>query len=84
LHLNWAFRNSQVVADAIGTVTLSGLQTDNSANGHAAFGIKIHTPGATVIVLKADAPANPPSFVLGTNLKPKGTALAGDFYYLNV
>lgn len=75
--VNWAFANSEVAADTVGTVTLSGLQTDNAGT---AFGIKIRTPGAAVKVLAADDPAVP----LKVNLTPGTTPIAGDFYFLDV
>ncbi|MBO0697545.1 MAG: hypothetical protein J2P46_04060 [Zavarzinella sp.] len=75
--VNWAFANSEVAADTVGTVTLSGLQTDNAGT---AFGIKIRTPGAAVKVLAADDPAVP----LNVKLTPGATPIAGDFYFLDV
>jgi hypothetical protein len=78
--LNWAFANSEVAADTIGTVTLSGLQTDNSGT---AFGIKIRTAGAAVKVQAADDPGVP----LNVNLTPDSqapfTAIAGDFFFID-
>lgn len=80
--LNWAFKGSEIVADSIGTVTLSGLQTANAGVG---FGIKIKKAGATVLVTKADV-TNDPDLSLGTNLIPDKTvpftALTGDFFYI--
>lgn len=81
--LRWAFRDSQIVAGAIGTVTLSGLQT---ANGRTAFGIKVRTPGAVVKVLNADVPATvlPRNTALAPDNTAPYTPLAGDFYFLDV
>jgi hypothetical protein len=82
--LNWAFADSEICADTIGSVTLSGLKTANSGSG---FGIKSRSAGTTVVVMKADV-TNAPGLPLGTALTPDKTspyaALAGDFFFLNV
>ncbi|HJZ90837.1 MAG TPA: hypothetical protein VKE40_08175 [Gemmataceae bacterium] len=77
--LQWAFQGSEVAADSIGAVTLSGLNTDN---GGTPFGIKIRAPGAIVKVVKAD-PAFPAA-KLNTALVPSLNPIAGDFYFLDV
>lgn len=74
---NWAFNNSEIVADTIGKVTLSGLKTDyNGLTG----GIKFRTTIGNVRVATADSGLIP----LNTNLTPAVAALAGDFFLLNV
>lgn len=82
--LNWAFKGSEIVADSIGTITLSGLQT---ANPGAGFGIKVQKAGTTVLVMKADV-TNDPDLPLGVNLTSDKigpfTPLAGDFFYIQV
>jgi hypothetical protein len=75
--LNWAFSGSEIAADTIGTVKLSGLKTDNAG---VAFGLKFRSAGGSVQV-KSVGPGTLP---LNTNLTPSGTALAGDFFYLDV
>lgn len=75
--LNWAFAGSEIAADTIGTVKLSGLNTDNFG---VAFGIKFHTAGGSVQVKTA----GPGTVPLNTNLTPGGAPLAGDFFYLDV
>lgn len=82
--LQWAFKDSEIAASSIGAVTLSGLKTDNGGNG---FGIKTQGGATTVIVLKADV-TNDPDLKLGVALTPDKnppyTALAGDFFFVNV
>ncbi|HEX3148908.1 MAG TPA: hypothetical protein VHR66_12575, partial [Gemmataceae bacterium] len=82
--LNWAFADSEICADTIGSVTLSGLKTANSGSS---FGIKSRSAGTTVVVMKADV-TNAPGLPLGSALTPDKTspytALAGDFFFLNV
>jgi filamentous hemagglutinin len=82
--LNWAFQNSEVVANSIGTVTLSGLKT---ANGGVGFGIKTQSAGTIVLVTKADV-TNDPDLPFNTALTADKTVsytpLAGDFFFLNV
>jgi len=77
----WAFRGSEIAADTIGTVTLSGLSTDNFGQ---AFGIKVRKPGAIVKVLACDDLAVP----LNTNLTADNSApytpISGDFYFIDV
>jgi hypothetical protein len=77
--LQWAFQGSEVAADSIGTVTLSGLNTDN---GGTPFGIKVRAGGAIVKVVKADAAF--PAAKLNTALVPSLNPIAGDFYFLDV
>jgi hypothetical protein len=76
--LNWAFKNSEIAADKFGTITLSGLQTDN---GGTPFGIKVRSVPGVVKVLAADA-AVPPT------LTPDATEpfdpIAGDFFFIDV
>jgi hypothetical protein len=76
---HWAFLGSEIAAQSIGTVTLSGLNTDNQG---VAFGIKEERPGAVVKVLKADAgfPAN----LLNVALQPSTSPIGGDFFFLDV
>jgi hypothetical protein len=74
---NWAFADSQIAADTIGTIKLSGLKT---ANGGLAFGIKSRSAAGSVQVKTADDPAVP----LNTNLSVLPGPLAGDFFYLDV
>lgn len=82
--LNWAFENSEVVANAIGTVTLSVLRT---ANGGQGFGIKTQQAGTIVLVAKADVTIDP-DLPFNTALTADKTApytpLAGDFLFMNV
>lgn len=74
---NWAFANSQVAADTIGSVRLSGVRTDNALTP---FGIKFRSAGGSVQVKSADV--SDPNLPLNTNLTPSGGPLAGDFFYL--
>jgi hypothetical protein len=74
---NFAFADSEIVADTIGTVRLSGVQTKNFGT---AFGIKFRTSATSVQVKSADSVAIP----FNTNLTPSGTALANEFFYLDV
>jgi hypothetical protein len=74
----WAFQDSEVAADSIGTVTLSGVRTDD---GGTAFGIKVHKTGAVLVVKAADAHTQ---FALNTSLSPKPTAIEDDFYFIRV
>jgi hypothetical protein len=80
--LNWAFANSEIAADSIGTVLLSSLKTDNSGT---AFGIKARTAPGSVKVTQADDPG----VQLNVNLTPDATdpfdtPIAGDFYFIDV
>jgi filamentous hemagglutinin len=75
---NWAYQGSEIAADTIGTVTLSGLSTDN---GGVAFGIKEHHPGAVVVVKAADAGF--PVGSIGKALQPSATGI-GDFYFVRM
>jgi hypothetical protein len=82
--LNWAYVNSEVVANAIGTAKLSGLRT---ANGGQGFGIKSQQAGTIVLVAKADV-TNDPDLPFNTALTADNTApytaLVGDFFFMNV
>ena len=79
--LNWAFSGSEIAADKLGTVLLSGLDTDN--NG-LPFGIKVRTTPGSVKVTQADDLSVPRN----VNLVPDGTApydpIAGDFFFIDV
>jgi hypothetical protein len=77
---NWSFAGSQIAADTIGTVKLSGLKT---ANFGAAFGIKGRTAVGTVQVTTADVTGDP-DLSFNSNLATGAAALAGDFFYLDV
>jgi len=76
---NFAFSGSQIAADTIGTVKLTGLNTANFGN---ATGFKFRSAGGSIQV-KSTSGALP----LNTNLTP-GTLplvpLEGDFFYLDV
>jgi hypothetical protein len=72
--LNWAFAGSQIVADTIGTVRLSGLKTDN---GGPAFGIRFRTAAGSVQAKTSDN-----GFIVpNRNLVPSNTHLAVDFFF---
>jgi hypothetical protein len=73
----WGFADSQVAADTIGTVRLTGVRTINFGE---AFGFKFRTAGGSVQTKTSDDPA----IALNTNLSPVGGALAGDFFFLDV
>jgi len=73
---NFAFSGSQVVADTIGTVRLSGLNTDN---GGVAMGFKSRTAGGSIRTKTASG-----AIALNTDLTAQAGALAGDFFYLDV
>jgi hypothetical protein len=72
---NWAFADSQIAADTIGTVRLSGLNT-----GGMPFGIKFRT-SATSVQAKTAGPATVP---LNVNLTPGSSPIAGGFFFLDV
>ena len=82
--LRWAYQDSEIAADTIGTVTLSGLNTDNAG---VAFGIKVGSPGAIVVVKMADV-TNDPDLPFNTNLTADKAApydaLAGNFFDIQV
>jgi hypothetical protein len=78
--INWAFAGSQIAADTIGTVKLSGLKTANLGTG---IGIKFRTAAGSVQLTTADVTGDP-ELPFNTNLAPAGIALAGDFYLLDV
>ena len=71
---NYSFRGSQIAADVIKSVRLSGLGT---SNGGTAFGIKFHTAGGSV----RTAAAGPGTVPIGEDLTP-ATGQAGNFYLL--
>jgi hypothetical protein len=73
----WGFADSQVVADTIGIVRLTGVRTINFGE---AFGFKFRTAGGSVQTKTSDDAA----IALNANLTPVGGALAGDFYFLDV
>ncbi|HKB06443.1 MAG TPA: hypothetical protein VKD90_29885 [Gemmataceae bacterium] len=77
--LNWAFKNSEIAADKVGTITLSGLQTDN---GGTPFGIKVRSSPAVVKVLAADAVV--PLTLTPDSTPPFDDPIAGDFYFIDV
>jgi len=77
LDLNWAFVGSQIAADTIGTVRLSGVDTDNTGT---AFGIKFRTAAASV----QTRTAGPMALPLNKNLTAGALAQAGDFFLLDV
>jgi hypothetical protein len=80
---HWAFRSSEIAAQTIGTITLSGLSTDNAATG---FGIKQANGGSVVKVLAADAGF--PADKLKVALTPDSTnpydPIGGDFFFIDV
>lgn len=77
---NWAFANSQIAADTIVSVRLSGLRTGNGGNE---FGIAFRTAGGSVQTKSADV-NDPINLPLNANLTPGGSALAGDFFFLDL
>jgi hypothetical protein len=77
VNYNFAFLDSQIAADTIGTVRLSGLRTDNFADS---FGVKFRT-AATSVQVKTTGPGTLP---LNVNLIPAASPLAGDFFFLDV
>lgn len=80
--LQWAFADSEIAADSIGSVTLSGLQTTNSGTG---FGIKVRKTGTTFLVKNASV-TNDPDLPINVNLTADSTApftsLVDDFFYI--
>jgi hypothetical protein len=76
---DYAFSNSQLVADNIGTVKLTGLNTSSFLG---TFGIKFKTAGGSVKVTASDSVDIP----LNTNLTPTTNVvpLANQFFYLDV
>jgi len=76
-NFNFAFVDSQIAADTVGTVRLSGLRTDNFADS---FGVKFRT-AATSVQVKTAGPGTLP---LNVNLIPAPGPLAGDFFFLDV
>jgi len=74
--LNWAFTDSQIAADTIGTVRLSGLKT----TGGTAFGIKFRTASVSVRTAATDDPV----IATNVNLTPALGPLAGNFFFLDV
>src|SRR5262249_36606590 len=77
----WAFRGSEIAADTIGTVTLSGLSTNNLGQ---AFGIKVRKPGAIVKVLACDDPAVPVNRTRAAKHRPPIPPISKDFYFIDV
>ncbi len=79
--LKYAFAGSQIAAQDLGTVRLSGLDT---ANGGAKFGIKFDDAGDPrskgSVQLKSTNGALP----LNKDLTPNAAALEGDFFYFGV
>ena len=75
--LNWSFADSQIVADTIGKVKLTGLKTENAG---VAFGIKFLTASGTVQAKSSDSPAIDPK----ADLSPAAAALANQFFYLQI
>jgi hypothetical protein len=73
---NWAFAGSLIAADTVGTVKLSGVNTNNLGD---AFGIKFRSAATSVKVTSADA-----TIPFNTNLTASATALANDFFLLDV
>jgi hypothetical protein len=72
-----AFEGSEVAADTVGAVRLSGLRT---ANDGTPFGLKVRSAFGSVRVAAADDPAVPRN----TDLTPSDTAIAGNFFFLDV
>lgn len=77
--LNYSFAGSQVAADTLGTVRLSGLET---GNGGSAFGFKFRTAGGSVRTKAADSPGIIPNVNLNPSNSPQ--TQPGDFYYIDV
>lgn len=76
---NFAFSGSRVVADTIGTVRLSGLNTEN---GGVAMGFKSRSPGGSIRTKSTNG-----ILPLNTNLAPEVNPLVpleGDCFYLDV
>jgi hypothetical protein len=78
-----AFANSKIAADTIGTVTLSVVRQDA---GGQAFGIKVHSNGAVVIVKAAETgfPANKLNVALNPTTGANPAPVSADFYFLRV
>ena len=77
---NFAFAGSQIAADTLGTVRLSGVDTTMSG---VTFGLKFHTVGGSVQVKTADVIGDP-DLKFNTNLTPNVAALANDFFYMMI
>ena len=77
---NWAFANSQIAADTIKSIRLTGLRTGNGGNE---FGIAFRTAGGSVQTKSADVD-DPINLPLNTNLTPSAGALSGDFFFLDL
>ena len=75
--LNFSFAGSQVAADSLGTVRLSGLET---GNGGTAFGFKFRFVGGSVRTKASDSGAIIPN----VNLNPSAGPQAVDFFYIDV
>lgn len=77
---NWSFAGSQIAADTIVSVRLTGLRTGNGGNE---FGIAFRTAGGSVQTKSADV-ADPVNVPLNANLTPSAGPLAGDFFFLDL
>jgi hypothetical protein len=75
---NFAFQDSEIAADAIGTVTLSGVKTDNA---DVAFGVKVRKNGTVLVVKSGDDGF--PEALLNQALSPNNPPI-DDFYFLRV
>ena len=80
--LKYAFAGSQIAAQDLGTIRLSGLDTDNSGTK---FGIKFDADAAFPkskgsVQVKSTNGALPPN----KDLTPNAAALEGDFFYFGV
>jgi hypothetical protein len=76
---HWAFQDSEVVADTIGIVRLSGLKT---ANAGTAFGVKARSSVGSVRVAAADPGF--PTALLNKDLTASASAIGGDFFLIDV
>jgi hypothetical protein len=74
---NYAFAGSQIVAETLGVVRLTGLDTTNPGG---AFGFKVRTAGGSVQTKSSDSVG----IALNKNLAPSLNALANDFFFLDV
>ena len=72
---NYAFSGGQVVADTLGTVRLSGVNTAAGISG-----VKFRTAAGSVRVAAADVTTIP----FNVNLTASPTPLANNFYFLDV
>ena len=74
-YYNWAFKDSEIAADTIGTVKLSGVQTEN---GSQTFGIKYKTSATSIKVASADD-----NSIVGT-VAASGSPIKNEFFVLDV